>query len=98
MCPCHVLPSVSAVIADHDLGISCFRFYLLFIEVNKHLSTFEQSHLYFYTVQTFIGVQICVQINLFSQLGFLSSPSPCQLVANYLVFNVAAALLAAVDE
>ena len=52
---------LSAVMPDHFLGLSPFRVYLLFIEVNKQLSTCVQSHLYslyFYTVQTFIGVQI----------------------------------------
>ena len=56
------------------LGISYFRFYLLFIEVNKQLSTCVKLHLYslyFYTGQMFIGVQI----NLFSQLYFSSSCS-----------------------
>ena len=67
--PCNLL---SAVMPDHVLGISCFRFYLSFIEVNKQLSSCVQSLLYslyrmyclyFYTVQTFIGVHT----NLFSQ-------------------------------
>ena len=54
---------------------------LIIVEVNKQLSTCVQSHLYslyslhsmyFYTVQTFSGIQI----NLFSQLCFLSSLTP----------------------
>ena len=80
MCPCHLL---SEVMPDQVLGISCFRFYLLIIELNTQQNTCVQSHqyslyslysmycLYFFTVQTFI----CVQINLFSQLCFLSSPT-----------------------
>ena len=66
---------LSAVIPDHVLGISPFRVYLLFIEVNKHMSTCVQSHLYslyFYTVQMIIGAQI----NMFSQHCFLPSPIP----------------------
>ena len=47
--PCHLL---SAVMPDHVFGISCCPFYLLFIEVNKQLTTCLQLYSHICTVCT----------------------------------------------
>ena len=77
MC-CHLL---SAMMPDPVLGISCFWFYFLVIEVNQQLSNGVQSHiwslycLYSYSTDFQRCTHRCTN-NPFLQLCFLSSLTP----------------------